>query len=209
MGLPVEVPGLDTIIPRVEDGMIFSVESGADGVKSFFVRRVARTALRAGWPVTFVTSRDGPDIAHELSNGGGDALPPNGALRVVERESLEGWGDIEGLRGLLVVDSFSFLTLELPSSILSEMLRHLRTVGHTQGLTVALGTDRGMFDARSEAILGHLSDGLIQFHTREGPEGLIRYLRIPKWTEGTLVDRNIYYEYDGKRLAIDLRRRVL
>ena len=128
---------------------------------------------------------------------------------MVERESLEGWGDIEGLRGLLVVDSFSFLTLELPSSILSEMLRHLRSVGHTQGLTVALGTDRGMYDARSEAILGHLSDGLIQFHTREGPEGLIRYLRIPKWTEGTLVDRNIYYEYDGKRLAIDLRRRVL
>jgi hypothetical protein len=74
---------------------------------------------------------------------------------------------------------------------------------------VVLAIDRGMFDPRSEAVVVHLSDGLLQFQSREGTEGLMRYLRIPKWTEGKFFDRNVYYEFDGARLAIDLRHRVL
>lgn len=209
MDVPVEVPGLDTIIPNVSQGSIVVVESGADAVKSFFVRRLAKSALSAGSPVTFVTSRDGADLSRELLNGGGPPIARPDSLTVLERESLEPWNEIELLRGLVVVDSFSFLTLGLTLSQLSEVLRRLRAVAHVHGLTVILATDRGMFDLRSEAIVDHLADGLIQFHSKEGTEGLIRFLRVPKWTSGTLIDRNIYYEYDGKRLAIDLRRRVL
>ena len=209
MAIPVEVPGLNTIIPEIAEGKIIVVESGADGVKSFFARRLARTALQAGHPVTFITSRDGPEISQELVNVFDAGVVSEGALRVVERDSLNGWDGIEALRGLLVVDSFSFLTLDLSTGNLSELLRRLRLMAHAERLTVILATDRGMSDERSEAILGHLADGWIQFHVKEGPEGLIRFLRVPKWMQGTLVDRNIYYEYDGKRLAIDLRRRVL
>ncbi|HTZ61345.1 MAG TPA: hypothetical protein VMC82_01700 [Thermoplasmata archaeon] len=209
MGIPVEVPGLDTIVPVIPDGHIVVIESGADGVKSFLSRRLAKTALRAGRSVTFIASRDGPELSQSLLIG--NDLPPTrgDGLRVEERDSLVGWQDVDSLRGVLVVDSFSFLALNLPPSQLSELLRRLRRLGHAQGLTVILATDRGMADERSESILGHLSDGWIQFLSKEGPEGLIRYLRVPKWSDGTLVDRNIYYEYDGKRLAIDLRRRVL
>jgi KaiC/GvpD/RAD55 family RecA-like ATPase len=209
MGLPVEVPGLDTIIPQLGEGKVVVVESGADEAKSFFVRRLARTALGLGWPVTYITSRDGPNLSHDLLNGGA-APPPNPALlRVIERDSLRGWEGFEATRGLLAIDSFSFLTLELPHDQLSDLLRRLRAAGLAQGLTVVLATDRGMFDPRSEAIAIHLADGFIQFHAKEGPEGLVRFLRVPKWTEGRFVDRNVYYEYDGNRLAIDLRRRVL
>lgn len=209
MGLPVEVPGLDTIIPQVGEGRIVVVESGADEAKSFFVRRLARTALGLNWPVTFLTSRDGPQLSQSLVDGG--APPPVGAagLRVFERESLREWDGIDNLRGLLAIDSFSFLTLELGAPQLSEMLRRLRAAAHAQQLTVVLATDRGMFEPRSEAIVIHLADGLIQFHSKEGPEGVVRFLRVPKWTEGRFVDRNVYYEFDGRRLAIDLRRRVL
>ncbi|HTW77546.1 MAG TPA: hypothetical protein VMG14_07290 [Thermoplasmata archaeon] len=209
MGLPVEVPGLDTIIPQVGEGRIVVVESGADEAKSFFVRRLARTALGLTWPVTFLTSRDGSELSHALLNGG--AATPSSArnLQVTERDSLRGWEGLERLRGFLAIDSFSFLTLDLPPDQLSEMLRRLRAAAHATGLMVVLATDRGMFDPRSEAIVAHLADGFVQFHAKEGTEGLIRFLRIPKWTEGTFVDRNIYYEYDGKRLAIDLRKRVL
>ena len=209
MGLPVEVPGLDTIIPQLADGKVFVAESGPDGVKSFFVRTLARTALRSGRSVTFVTSLNGPEISHDLVNGGSGAAPLDNSLNVLERDSLAGWEEHESLRGLLVVDSFSFLTLDLPIQQLSNLLRRFRAVANAQGLTVVLATDRGMYDGRADAILGHLTDGWIQFNTKEGPEGLTRYLRIPKWTEGMLVDRNIYYDFDGKRLAIDLRRRVL
>ncbi len=209
MGLPVEVPGLDTIIPQVGEGKIVVVESGADEAKSFFVRRLARTALGMNWPVTYLTSRDGPELSKSLVDGG--APPPSGAagLRVVERESLREWDGIDSFRGLLAIDSFSFLTLDLTAAQISELLRGLRMAGHLNGLTAVLATDRGMFEPRAEAIVIHLADGFIQFHSKEGPEGVVRFLRVPKWTEGRFVDRNVYYEYDGKRLAIDLRRRVL
>ena len=209
MGLPVEVPGLDTIIPQVADGRVFVAESGPDGVKSFFARTVARTALRAGRPVTYVTSLSGPEISSDLLNGHASEPTLTDRLLVKELDTLVDWNEVESLRGLLVIDSFSFLALDLSSPQLTHLLRRIRATGQTQELTAVLATDRGMLDGRSEAILGHLSDGWIQFQTKEGPDGLTRYLRIPKWTEGMLVDRNVYYDYDGKRLAIDLRRRVL
>jgi KaiC/GvpD/RAD55 family RecA-like ATPase len=209
MGLPVEVPGLDTIIPQLGDGRIVVVESGADEAKSFFVRRLARTALGLGWPVTYLTSRDGSELSHSLLNGGATSPPSPTLLHVVERDSLQGWSGFEATQGLLAIDSFSFLTLDLSTDHLSELMRRLRAAAHSQALTVVLATDRGMFDPRAEAVVLHLADGVIQFHAKEGPEGLVRFLRIPKWTQGTFVDRNIYYEYDGNRLAIDLRRRVL
>jgi KaiC/GvpD/RAD55 family RecA-like ATPase len=209
MALPVEVPGLDTIIPQLEEGRIVVVESGADEAKSFFVRRLARTALGLAWPVTFLTSRDGADLGHALLNGGGSVTPSPTLLQVVERDSLRGWTGFDAARGLLAIDSFSFLTIDIPTDQLSELMRRLRSAAHAQGLTVVLATDRGMFDPRSEAVVLHLADGVIQFHAKEGPEGLVRFLRVPKWVQGKFVDRNIYYEYDGSRLAIDLRRRVL
>lgn len=209
MALPVEVPGLDTIIPQLEEGRIVVVESGADEAKSFFVRRLAKTALGLGWPVTYLTSRDGADLGHALLNGGSAANSAPTLLQVIERDSLRGWTGFDAARGLLAVDSFSFLTIDIPTDQLSEIMRRLRSAAHAQALTVVLATDRGMFDPRSEAVVLHLADGVIQFHAKEGPEGLVRFLRVPKWVQGKFVDRNIYYEYDGSRLAIDLRRRVL
>src|ERR1700691_4378907 len=57
MGIPVEVPGLNTIIPEIGEGRLVVVESGADPAKSFFVRRLTLSAVQAHLAVTFVTSR--------------------------------------------------------------------------------------------------------------------------------------------------------
>ena len=113
------------------------------------------------------------------------------------------------LVGLLAIDSFSSLTLHLAPDVLAQSLRSLRSLCRHRGTTAVLATDRGMFDPRSEAIAIHLADGFLQFHTREGAEGVVRFLRVPKWMDGRFVDRNVYYEFDGKRIAIDLRSRVL
>jgi KaiC/GvpD/RAD55 family RecA-like ATPase len=207
MGIPVEVPGLGTILNEVSEGTVIIVESGADGAKSFLVRTLAATAHRLGSPVTYVTSRDGAVVRAALTNGG--SIPAGGVTEVQELDSLVGWvpNGIHG--GLLAVDSFSFLTLDFTPNQLAALLRELRERCRQTKLSVLLATDRGMLDPRAEAVAIHLSDGVIQFHTRDGPEGLVRYLRIPKWPAGSLTDRNIYYEFDGQRMAIDLRRRVL
>ena len=208
MTIAVEVPGLDTILPELPDGHIIVIEGGADSAKSFFVRRLGITATRAGLPVTYVISRDREELQVLLQKEGGEngwAHPPE----ILERDSIEDLNPSAAKGGFLAVDSFSFLTLDYPASVLAAMIRALRAQCRSKGTIVVLTTDRGMFEPRGEAVVAHLADGVIQFHSREGPEGLVRFLRIPKWSEGKFFDRNIYYEFDGNRIAIDLRSRVL
>ncbi|MCI4338355.1 MAG: hypothetical protein L3J72_03540 [Thermoplasmata archaeon] len=209
MGIPVEVPGLDTIIPELTEGRVAVLESAADPARSFFLRRLSSTALRSHWKVHFVTSRERGETLQLLSAEGG--LPPwfEENLEVVERDDLEDLERYGAQGGLLAVDSFSFLGLERSAEQIAHVLRSLRALSRENRTTVLLGTDRGMLERRAEAVTTHLADGVIEFHAKEGPEGLIRFLRIPKWTDGKFVDRNIYYDFDGKRIAIDLRRRVL
>ncbi|MGA8710934.1 MAG: hypothetical protein WB786_06870 [Thermoplasmata archaeon] len=208
MGIPIEVPGLDTILPEVVQGSVVVIESGADSAKNFFVRRLGLTALRIGMPVTFIISRDRAELLGLFAREGGiSGIDPN--LAIHERDAIADFTEFAGRGGLLAVDSFSLLTLDLQAPELAAMLRGMRAQCREKKTSVVLGTDRGMFEPRGEAVVSHLADGVLQFHSREGPEGLIRFLRIPKWSEGRFFDRNIYYEFDGKRIAIDLRSRVL
>ena len=209
MSFPIEVPGLDTIIPELEEGRLVVVESGADSAKSFFVRRLSLTAGRNGWPVTFVTSRDEAEVRALLAAEGGSHRPAEGWIHIHERDAIEEFDEFESSGGLLTVDSYSYMTLNLTPARMAASLRRLRSACRARKMTAILATDRGMFDPRSEAVATHLADGFLQFHAREGPEGVLRFLRIPKWMDGKFVDRNIYYEFDGKRISIDLRSRVL
>jgi len=208
VSLPVEVPGLDALLSEIGDGTIVIVEGGADLAKSFFVRRLCRTALHTGRTVSFVTSRDARELQElfRRENGESDGA---GGVRIVERDAVDSLSEFVPEGGLLAVDSFSFLTLGLAPTDLARMLRNLHRVSRESGATTLLATDQGMLDPRSEAVVTHLAEGHIEFHAQEGTEGLIRFLRIPKWADGRFVDRNIYYDFDGRRMAIDLRSRVL
>ena len=209
MSLSVEVAGLDSIIPIIDDGTIVVVEGGADLAKSFFVRRLCRTAFHVPRPVTFVTSRDEREVRDRFQQEDGGDPHSGDSIRVVELDAVLSLLEYAPSGGVLAVDSFSYLTLDLTPTELARMLRELRRSCREQRIIAVLTIDQGMFDARSEAVLTHLAEAYLEFHAQEGPEGLLRFLRIPKWVDGRFVDRNIYYTFDGKRIAIDLRSRVL
>jgi hypothetical protein len=209
MGIPIEVPGLDTLIPQLDEGEVVIAESGADPAKSYFIRRICLTAMHQGWPVSILTSRDRAELTSLLEKESPPRLEPPRTPQLVELEELNDLDEYAFRGGLIAIDSFSFLTLVLEPTPLAQMLRRLRTLCREKRTIALLGTDRGLVEPRSEAVTTHLADGVIQFHAREGPEGLIRFLRIPKWRDGRFVDRNVYYDFDGKRMAIDLRRRVI
>ena len=209
MSLPVEVPGLDTLLSEIGDGTIVIVEGGADLAKSFFIRRLCRTALHGGRPVSFVTSRDGRELAAMFARENGESSTRTGAVEILERDSVDSLSEYVPQEGLLAVDSFSFLTLGLAPTDLARMLRELHRVSRENRTTALLATDQGMLEPRAEAVVTHLAEGHIEFHAQEGTEGLVRFLRVPKWADGRFVDRNIYYDFDGRRIAIDLRSRVL
>lgn len=210
MGVPIDVPGLSTIVPEVEDGRLVVVDAAGDPAKSFFVRRLTLTAIRGGRAVTFVTTRDREEVRTLLGAEAG--LRPwseSAEVSIFEEEDGRHLEEYGRKGGVLAIDSFSFLSLGEPSTEVAKTMKGLRAACRDQHATVVLGTDRGMCDGRTEAIVSHLADGVIQFHASEGPEGLVRFLRIPKWTTGRIVDRNIHYDFDGKRIAVDLRKRVL
>jgi KaiC/GvpD/RAD55 family RecA-like ATPase len=209
MDIPVEVPGLDSLVPQIQGGRVVVSESGPDPAKSFFIRRICRTALRLEVPVSFVTSR-GQDEVEALFRGEGEqGSAYSEALHVVEKDELRDFEEVPAGDGVLAVDSFTLLTLDLASVEIAHLMRRFRALCRDRGTTVLLATDRGVQAPSAEAVTNYLSDGVVQFHSKEGPEGISRFLRIPKWTDGKFVDRNVYYDFDGKRMAIDLRRRVI
>ena len=207
VGLAIDVPGLDRIVPEIADGRVVVVESAADPAKSFFLRHLLLTTLRSGGRGTFVTSRDRSELLELLATEGGKR-PDQGNLQIFEEDSLASLDEYGQFGGVLAVDSFSLLTLGLTAESVALLLRRLRSSCRDKRTTVLLGTDRGMLDARTGAVTTHLADGVLEFHSKEGADGVIRFLRIPKWMDRTFVDQNIYYTFDGKRIAIDLRRRI-
>src|ERR1700690_1065809 len=128
MTIPVEVAGLDTIIPTLDEGNLIVIESGADPAKSFFIRRLARTALAAGVPVTYLISRDQRELRSLLKVEGGPEIEGSPVLAIEELDEMHELNGAGDRGGLLAVDSFSFLTLDLPTRQLAPLLRSLRAV---------------------------------------------------------------------------------
>ena len=209
MGVPIDVPGLNSIVPEVEDGRMVVIDAAGDPAKSFFIRRLTLSAIREGRAVTFVTTRDRAEVKSMLGVEGGARPWSESDVEIVEGDGVGGLGALGRSGGMMAIDSFSFLNIGAPGVEVAKTLRGLRAACREKNMTVVLGTDRGMCDASTEAIVAHLADGVIQFHAAEGPEGLVRFLRIPKWGNGKIVDRNVHYDFDGKRIAVDLRKRVL
>jgi KaiC/GvpD/RAD55 family RecA-like ATPase len=214
MVIPIDIVGLDNLIPSIGDGKVVVVESGLDPAKSYFIRRIALSAARTGGSFVFLTSRGQQEVLDLLKAerpvSATVAADPDSLMDVIELGSIEEAGDLgDSSAPLFVVDSFSMLTLSHSPGSLAELMQEFRSRCQKNGTIFVLGTDRGMQDSRSEAIIAHLSDGVIEFHTKEIPDGLTRYLRVPKWTDGKFIDRNVYYDFNGKRMAIDVRRRVL
>jgi hypothetical protein len=209
MDLPIDIPGLDSLIPMVAGGAIVVAESGPDPAKSYFLRRLCLVALRQQTEVSFITSRGREEIEALFRFEGSSTPDYSETLHVWERDAIADLEEVGQSKGVLAIDSFTLLTLDLRSAQVAGLLRGLRSLSKEQGTTVLLATDRGMQESHAEAVTNYLADCVIQFHAKEGPEGILRYLRIPKWSAGKFVDRNIYYDFDGKRMAIDLRRRVI
>src|SRR5579862_8705826 len=103
-GIPITIPGLSTIIPEVAQGRILVAESAADPAKSFFVRSLGTSALRLGWTVTFVTTRDRTELEGRFAQEG--EQPRTGAwtesLEIIEQDSLDHLGDLAQRGGLLI-----------------------------------------------------------------------------------------------------------
>ena len=109
---------------------------------------------------------------------------------------------------MTVIDSFSYLNIERPLIEVRRVLEEFLKLCKQKDAIVLLTSERGMLTEQVDVTCAHLSDGIFTFLSKDTDQRIRRFIRIPKWMDGQAFDENIYYNYNGKEIKVDLRTRV-
>jgi KaiC/GvpD/RAD55 family RecA-like ATPase len=204
MPLTMPIPGLSNFIKEVPDGSLIHVEGGIDSVKSAFAIQLAGSAAERGWLAVMASTRWLPDLRSEV-----EYAFPKGTFEILSVKDSSSLAGHTAPKTVFVADSFSYLSLEMSPAALKTSLESLRGVCKNTGCIAILVTDAGTMGLERESIVTQVCDGVVQFLSRESQERYARFIRIPKWVGGVSLGENLYYDYDGRRINIDLRARVV
>jgi KaiC/GvpD/RAD55 family RecA-like ATPase len=195
---------LSNFVKDVPDGSLVHVEGGIDSVKSAFAIQLAGSAAERGWLALFVSTRWLPDLRSEV-----ESAFPKGAFEILSAQDSSSLAGHASPKTVLVVDSFSYLSLDMGPAALKKTLESLRGACKNTGCIAILVTDAGTMGRERDSIVTQACDGVVQFLSRESQERYSRFIRVPKWVGGGSIGENLYYDYDGGRINIDLRARVV
>ncbi|MBD3263351.1 hypothetical protein GF374_03150 [Candidatus Woesearchaeota archaeon] len=205
MGIPVNIVGLNKFIKEIPDGNIILLEGKIDPVKTFFVEHIGCTAVKNGRDVVYIASRVIDEIKEELFEYNSDTK----SFNIIEERSSRHWKDYIKNNSLLIVDSFSYLMLDKSLYEFRDNLEDLRQVIKEKNSIVLLTVEEGMLDEKAEVTAKYLADGIIIFKKKETSKGISRYVIIPKWKNNMAFNDNIYYDFDGCNMKVDMRSRVV
>jgi KaiC/GvpD/RAD55 family RecA-like ATPase len=205
MGIKVDIEGLDKYIPEIKDGHMILIEGRLDPIKTYFVQHLGCIASRGGRKVVFVTSRVLEEMKKQFQKFDTESIK----FEMTEERSARHWKDFICENSLLIVDSFSYLMLDKSLYEFRDVLEDLRHVCVEQRAVVLLTIVDGMLGEKEEITTEYLSDGIIRFLTREYSKGITRFIQIPKWMGRIALDENIHYTFDGKKMHVDTRSRVV
>jgi archaellum biogenesis ATPase FlaH len=205
MGLSINIPGLGDFIKEIPDKNLILVEGEMDNIKTFFVQKIGYNGTKNGKKITYITSRDKDEVYHQLCQY---HFKPDKAS-ILNGNSLSHIKEHITKNSVLIIDSFSYLTLEQESSQFKEIIENIRKMCKKENAIIFLTIETGMLPQKMEKILAHVTDGIIQFKTKESSKGIVRFIRIPKWANGNIIDSNIYYTFNNREINIDLRSRVV
>jgi archaellum biogenesis ATPase FlaH len=203
MGLPINIVGLNEFIKDIIFGSIILVEGNIEPIKSIFVQNLGIHAQQNNYDVNFISSRAKEEIIEQVSY-----LNKEIDFNVIEERSSRHWKDFLKKKSILIIDSFSYLVLEDSIIDVRNILEELDSLCKKKSAIIILTVEHGMLDEKVRITVGHLADGIIQFLSRDTTDGVARFIRIPKWVNRKSFDENIFYQFDGKRINVDLRARV-
>lgn len=193
------------MIPEIPDSCAIVVEGTADSMNSVFVQMIGHSAQLHGRRVTYVTSRSSAEVEAQMHRH----LPGDAMFDIIEDFSPDSIGVGLQRRCVHIIDSFSYLMIDEDLNGFRKVLEAVKTFSRVNESIVLLTTESGMLERRCEITAEHLADGVIQFMSREVPEGVVRFVRVPKWVDGRSLDKNLYYTFDGAMIKVDQRSRVL
>jgi KaiC/GvpD/RAD55 family RecA-like ATPase len=203
MGIPITIAGLNEFIPEIPNGNTILVEGTIEPIKTIFVQHLAGEAKKRGHEVTYITSRAKEEVIEQLTYYNGTIDFP-----IIEERSSRHWKDFIKEKTILVIDSYSYLVLDDTLHEVRTTLEELDTLCKQRHAIILLTVEKGMLEEKISITVSHIADGIIQFLSHDTAKGIARFIRIPKWLNRRSFDENIYYQFDGKRISIDLRARV-
>ncbi len=207
MGISIDMAGLKHFIPEIPDGQIILIEGKLDPIKTFFVKHLGLVACKNGRRVTFISSKNKVELRESLNNGKCDFDTSN--FEVIDERSSRHWKDHIAEESILIIDSFSYLMLDKSLYEFRDVMEDMRDECKTKNAITILTLVDGMLGEKEEITTEYLADGIIRFLTKEGPKGKERYIRIPRWIGNVSFDDNINYTFDGKKMNVDQRERVV
>jgi archaellum biogenesis ATPase FlaH len=205
MGIPVTITGLKELISEIPEGNLILAVSSTSPVNTIFVQKISVQAVKYGNPVTYITSRTAQEVHEQIVYYQNESAH---GLRVVEERSPMRWKDYIEKQSLLVIDSFSYLVLDMTLTEVRVILEEFLHDCQDRNAVVLLTMEEGMLDRRTEISTAYLADGIFQFLNKETSKGVAHFIRIPKWMKAQSFNDNINYTFEDKSIKVDLRSRV-
>lgn len=205
MDVPIEIAGLTQVIDRVSSGSLVVIKGGPDPVKTFMAHLMGVQCVKSGLKVSFVPSYDRETAQNLLDH----YFKGMTGIDFVDIKDPESCGYHIQRDRALVVDSFSYLIMGRMMGDAKTALTGIRArLKETRSTAFLVLTD-GMLSPEMEAVILHHADGIILLLEKESAEGVKRYLRIPRWMDGSTFDMNIYYSFNENGISVDTRYRVI
>jgi len=205
MGIPIAITGLNELIPEIPEGNLILVISRINPVGTIFAQSIALGASKHNYSVTYITSRTCREVAEQITYYQNEAAK---GLHIIEERSYRRWKDYIDKKSLVVIDSFSYLALEVSLPEVRIILEEFLHFCQERNAIVVLTMEEGMLDPKVEISIAHLADGIFKFMTRDTSKGIAQFIRIPKWMKAQAFNDNINYTFEGKKINVDLRSRV-
>jgi KaiC/GvpD/RAD55 family RecA-like ATPase len=204
MSIPISISGLNQFIYAIPDGTVVLLEGDIYPIKTVFAIQIGYHAHQQGKQVVYITSRKKECIINQVNR-----YYNNQPFSVLEENSYQQWKKHLKENTVLIVDSFSYLTLDMNVTDFNSILKDIHVKVSETAATVLLVIDREMIGGKGGAIASHLADGIIRFVTTNASTGVTRFIQIPKWMNGRSFANNIYYTFDDDKINVDLRSRVV
>lgn len=205
MGVGIPIIGLPTKIKEIPDGTMMLLTGSMDAIPSFLAQAIGHLGWKRGRTVTYITSKSSNEVLQQVRRIEPEHIP----FYIVERSKPDDWEDYISRGSVLIIDSFLFLSLETDTWVYKSILEDLRDKCKKLGAIIILVGSEGMLNDTKDYVLTHVSDGIMNFRSRDTDEGVTRFIRIPKWIDGEPIDLNIYYHFENNHINVDSRSRVI
>lgn len=199
------ISGYPDEIAHIRKGESILFECGDNQIPGLLAQILGHKYSENGGKVLYITSRNERFVSQQLRR-----IDSRGVdFDIYEKVDPFNFSKAFRPGSLVIIDSVEYLLYHLDHDELMEVFESMNEKCKEAGSILIMVGQISTLDIKSQVIIRHNVDGIMQFLYNERPEGINRFIRIPRWTDGRPYDSNIFYKYENERINIDLRSRVV